>query len=344
MITLASGGGLRTFPNRISIIIPNWNGVPFLFELFASLRSGSGPSPREIIVVDNHSGDASAEMIRTFFPEIHLIPLDTNIGFAAAVNRGLHASSGEYVAVINNDVSWQQDWLATGADFLDRNPEYEFVAPRVLNYFRRHLLDSAGDSLTRALRPYKRGFGRPCTEYTVPEPIPAASCSAVLFRRSFFERVGAFDEDFFMYYEDVDLFFRSILKGFQGYLQAESEVYHREGGSIDRYERHPQRKGVRRLKQYLLQRNRDYLLMKNCPAPYLLLGFPWLAGELLRTVFLLARWRWIGTFLQAHFQALRHVPVMWRKRRLIQKRRKLGVWGLWRLLAQSRNRTGTAGS
>ncbi|MBN2432870.1 MAG: glycosyltransferase family 2 protein [Acidobacteria bacterium] len=325
MFTLASGGGLRTFPNRISIIIPNWNGVPFLFELFASLRSG-GPHPRrEIIVVDNHSSDSSADMIRTFFPETRIIRLDENLGFAAAVNRGLHASTGEYVAVVNNDVSWEHDWLAAGADFLDCHQEYEFVAPRVLNYFQRQLLDSAGDGLTWHLRPYKRGNGRPKEEFDSPGRIWAASCSAVLFRRSFFERVGAFDEDFFMYYEDVDLFFRSILKGFQGYLHTDIEVYHREGGSIDRFERSPQRKGARLLKPYLLQRNRDFLLLKNCPGFYLLLGFPWLAWELLRVTFLFTRWRRLGTFLNAHFHALKHWRIMWRKRSLIQKRRKLTI-------------------
>jgi GT2 family glycosyltransferase len=332
MFTLASGGGLRTFPNRISIIVPNWNGAPFLFELFASFRSGGTHPRREIIVVDNHSSDASVDMMRAFFPDTRVIALSENLGFAAAVNRGLHACTGEYVAIINNDVSWQEDWLSAAADFLDSHPEYEFVAPRVQNYFQRQIVDSAGDSMTRSLRPYKRGYGLTRQECRYEGRILAASCSAVLLRRSFFDRVGAFDEDFFMYYEDVDLFFRSILKGFQGFLRNDFQVFHREGASISRYERSRQRRGVRRLKQFLLLRNRNHLLLKNCPGPYFIIGFPWLAWELLRIITLYSMARMPGPLISAHFHALLRLRIMWRKRRLIQRQRKISSLYLYRCL------------
>ena len=218
----------------LSVIIPNWNGSPFLFELLASLE---GTANRETIVVDNGSSDGSVSMLRDYHPEVRRLELPINEGFARAVNRGLHLSRAPYIAIVNNDTSWNHDWMSPAVDFLEQNPAYDFAAPLVLNYFCRDRVDSAGDGITLSLRPYKRCFDRTSSSIQPQgRDLVAASCSAVVFRRSFFERVGSFDEDFFMYYEDVDLFFRGLLRGQRGRLLSGLTVFHREGGSIGWWE------------------------------------------------------------------------------------------------------------
>lgn len=310
----------------LSVIIPNWNGSPFLFELFTALFGCGGLDRTEIILVDNGSTDASARMTREFYPAVRTLELGANQGFARAVNRGIQAASGECLAIVNNDISWDRDWLAPGVRFLAENDDYDFAVPLVLNYFRRGLVDSAGDGVNRRFMPYKRWFGHPRRMAEAgPCDLTAASCSAVLFRRRFFERVGAFDEDFFMYYEDADLFFRGLWKGARGRLLPDLEVYHREGGSIRRYEQEHQARLGSGAKARLLVRNRVFFLVKNCPLGYAALAWPLLFLEWVRS-FLHHLRRGDGLlFLGAHREALPLLPRMFWKRRLIQKHRQITV-------------------
>jgi len=333
MYILELGARVKKQPVKISIIVPNWNGSLFLFELFASLEKYTQDSDCEIIVVDNGSKDGSIEQIRCFYPETKLIELDSNQGFAVAVNHGFRPSEGEYIAIINNDVSWGNDWLKTCADFLDSNPEYDYAAPLVMNYFQRNTIDSAGDAVNKRFMPYKKYFGKDRKDaHHFDRDLYATSCSAVLLRRSFFDRVGGFDEDFFMYYEDVDLFFRGFLKGSRGRLMPEEVVFHREGGSISRLEREQKKLECAYNKTCLLIRNRVYFLLKNCPAGYLLLAWPLLLLEWFRSLLYHLLKGQIRVFIRAHVSVLPKVSRMLRKRRLIQKHKKVSVFDLFRTL------------
>jgi GT2 family glycosyltransferase len=336
------------FP-AVSVIIPNWNGSPFLFELLASLGEAEG---REVIVVDNGSSDGSVPMLRDYHPAVRRLELPINEGFSRAVNRGLHLARAPFIAIVNNDTSWTRDWLDPAVAFLEGTPAYDFAAPLVLNYFRRDRVDSAGDGITRSLRPYKRFFDRPSA--AIPpggRDLVATSCSAVVFRRSFFDRVGSFDEDFFMYYEDVDLFFRGLLRGQRGRLLPDLVVYHREGGSIGRWVEpnggqpgRPSRQAVipppvggesssldsqvpGNGKTFLLVRNRVWFLVKNCPAGYLV--FAWL---LLRSL----GWHFVhgslGTFGRGHRRSLDGLARIRIKRRITQRNRRIPLRRLWQLL------------
>lgn len=341
----------------LSVIIPNWNGSPFLFELLASLE---GTANRETIVVDNGSSDGSVSMLRDYHPEVRRLELPINEGFARAVNRGLHLSRAPYIAIVNNDTSWNHDWMSPAVDFLEQNPAYDFAAPLVLNYFCRDRVDSAGDGITRSLRPYKRCFDRTLSSIQPQgRDLVAASCSAVVFRRSFFDRVGSFDEDFFMYYEDVDLFFRGLLRGQRGRLLPGLTVFHREGGSIGWWEGSggktageairktviPSRVGGDSAsigsplsairgngKSFLLVRNRIWFLVKNCPAGYLALAWFLLVAEFLRSLGWHAWHGSLGTFGRGHRRSLSGLGRMRIKRRIIQHNRRIPLRRLWQLL------------
>jgi GT2 family glycosyltransferase len=325
----------------ISVIVPNWNGSPFLFDLLTSLGRWES---REILVVDNGSSDGSAEMLRDFYPEVQCLSLSINEGFARAVNRGLHASRGDFIAIVNNDTAWKRDWLEPAAAFLRDNAAYSFAAPLVLNYFQRDRIDSAGDGVTRSLRPYKRQFDRPLPDGPLSgRDLVATSCSAVLFRRGFFEQVGSFDEDFFMYYEDADLFFRGFLRGHRGRLLPELRVYHREGASIRRLDAKNEASGsnrpalpvllqAKRGKDVLLVRNRVWFLVKNCPRVYLLVAGPLLVWEFVRSLAWHVYHGTGGVFWRGHRQSLTLLRRMRIKRRIVQRTRCIPLRALWREL------------
>jgi len=305
------------------VIIPNWNGAAFLREVLACLGAGGSAARMEILVVDNGSSDGSADLARSLNPRVRVIANAANAGFARAVNQGLHAAAGRYIAVINNDTAWSDDWLDGCRRFLDAEPAYDFAAPLVLRYGERGVVDSAGDGVNLRLMPHKRCCGQPAQKSREAgrRPLTSASCSAVLFRREFFYQYGALDEDFFMYYEDVDLFFRAFLGGAQGCLLPEWSVFHHEGGSVGRYDAEIIKNREYRSKNFLLVRNRVFFLVKNCPGSYFWLAGPLLAAELARSlVYHLVRGRLV-LFLRAHGEALRGLRTMWRKRQIVQGNR-----------------------
>lgn len=306
---------------RISVIIPNWNGSPFLFELLTSLTRTAG-TEREIILVDNHSTDPSVAMIETFYPGVRIVRNRQNGGYGQAVNLGLYHARGDLMILVNTDISWTDDWIGRCRDFLAAREEYDFAVPAVHNYYHRHLLDSAGDRLNRRLMPLKRGFGLPASALPAEGcDLQLASGSALAIRRRFFDRVGGFDESYFMYYEDTDLFWRGLLKRSKGRLLPGAVVYHREGGSMAR--RQMERRGAETDKEYLLARNRCWLIGKNCPAGYLVLASPLLFLEWIRTgLSYVLRGQGL-LFLRAQAASVRHWPVLRRKRKLIQKHRSL---------------------
>jgi len=308
---------------ELSVIIPNWNGAAFLREVLACLGAGESAARMEILLVDNGSSDGSTDLARALQPRVRVIANAANAGFARAVNQGLHAAAGRYIAVINNDTAWSDDWLDGCRRFLDAEPAYDFAAPLVLRYGEREIVDSAGDGVNLRLMPHKHCCGQPADRPRGAgrRPLMSASCSAVLFRREFFVQYGAFDEDFFMYYEDVDLFFRAFLGGAQGCLLPEWTVFHHEGGSVGRYDEEILKNREYRIKNFLLIRNRVFFLVKNCPGSYLWLAWPLLAAELARSLgYHLVHGRLV-LFLRAHWEAIRWLRAMWRKRRIVQGNR-----------------------
>ena len=132
----------------VSLIIPNWNGREILGTCLDAVRLQS-LVPHEVIVVDNGSTDGSEEFIRQNYPEVHLILLGVNIGFAGAVNRGIEWATGIYIALLNNDTEPDRDWLKALVTRLESSPESGSAACRMVDFFDHSLLDGAGDFLSR---------------------------------------------------------------------------------------------------------------------------------------------------------------------------------------------------
>lgn len=210
----------------IDIVIPNYNGLEVLVPCLQSIADQSH-SMVQVIIVDNGSSDGSVEFLAENFPDVQLIALSENTGFSAAVNTGIVAGSSPLIFLLNNDTELEPRCLEQLVHAADTLAGYDFFAPKMLSFHERTVLDGAGDGYLRGGAGYRLGtMERDSEVYNRPGPVFGACAGAVLYRRSLFDRVGTFDEDFFAYLEDVDLNLRINRAGLCGYYLPTSVVYH----------------------------------------------------------------------------------------------------------------------
>jgi GT2 family glycosyltransferase len=298
---------------RVDIIIINWNGKVFLSECLDAIFKQSYQDIN-VIVVDNNSSDGSVAYLSEHFPTVNVIPLDDNYGFVGANNRGITASSGRYVALINNDAVAQPDWIRESIECLNRYPDAGFCAPKILLYGQRDILDSAGDNFSCEGVGIHRGSGQKGDAYDECEYVFGACAAAAVYRREMLDEIGSFDEDFFIMCEDIDLSFRAQLSGYRCVYCPSAVVYHKDHGTI---------KGLTYVFSYYGQRNLEYVYIKNMPALLLLWTLPaHLMYDTLMLFYCLIKGR-ILSFVRAKFSVLRHLPRIMKKRRYLQENRKV---------------------
>jgi len=242
---------------RVTVVIPNWNGLSHLEQCFESLDAQT-LRDFEVVFVDNASADRSVEWVRTNHPAVRVVERPDNGGFAKAVNVGILASASEYVALLNNDTLADPDWLFELVRALDGAPCYDAAASRMMLYDRPDLVNAAGDtySIVR-VSGRNRGLGRPTAGYLERCRVLGACAGAALYRRSIFEVVGLFDEDFFLLHEDTDFNLRALVAGKRCLYVPEAVVVHKHHGSLDR-------QPAKRL-ELLQWRNRAATVAKSAP-------------------------------------------------------------------------------
>jgi len=200
---------------QVSAVIPNWNGREWLESCLGSLAGGE-LSPAEVIVVDNGSTDGSLQYLSSWHPDVHVLALDRNTGFAHAANRGLREASHELVALLNTDVAVAPDWLSRLAQALKADPGAASVACKMLALDDPSIVYDAGDILRRDGACEQRGrFRRDEGRWDAPGTVFGACAGAALYRRAAVLELGGFDERYFAYLEDVDLALRLALAGWQ---------------------------------------------------------------------------------------------------------------------------------
>ena len=207
----------------VAAIIPHCNHRDLLEPLFASLRAQTRPFD-EIIVADNGSTDDSAWLAEQLGGRV--IALGSNLGFAAAVNRGIQASKADWIAILNNDVELARDWLEQllGAD-------RAFATGKILSAKNHSIIDATFDEISRGACAWRCGAGKPdAPAWNEPREIRMAPMTAAIFRRSLFEEIGLLDEGFGSYLEDVDFGIRCALAGRAGAYVPAAVAYHR--GSV----------------------------------------------------------------------------------------------------------------
>ncbi len=218
---------------RTAAIIPNYNGAAFLRPCIEALLA-QGYNRLDIIVVDNASTDNSLDILAEF-PSVTVIRMQTNTGFGTAVNVGIRATGNPYIALVNNDAIVQPGWLDALEAFLDATPQAAAAAPKVIFATAGNIIDSCGDLCTPYGFPRKRGhFDTDTGQYDTTAEVFSVSAVATIFRRDMFDSIGFFDENFFAYYEDVELGLRARLAGWQFYCVPSATTLHRYSATSGR--------------------------------------------------------------------------------------------------------------
>ncbi|MDO5836228.1 MAG: glycosyltransferase family 2 protein [Methanobacterium sp.] len=264
----------------LTVVIPNYNGQPFLGECLESLKNQDHPF--NVIVVDNASNDGSVAYIREHYPEFKLIENQENIGFAAAVNQGIKASGSHYIFLLNNDVYLEVDTISNLLKCIKTNENIFAVSSKMIQYHDRTKMDDAGDEYTILGWAKRVGYGKSPDKYVHNREIFSASAAASIYRRSILEEIGYFDENFFAYMEDVDISYRARIRGYHCWYCPEAVVYHvGSGTSGGRYNK---------FKTRLAARNNVYVPYKNMPWPQLLVNLVFLCtGYFIKYLFFMRK-------------------------------------------------------
>lgn len=243
-------------PGVVSIVLVNYRGADDTITCLRAFDEVQWPADRlELIVVDNDSGDGSAEQIRAAVPAARVIESGGNLGFAGGCNVGVAHASGEWVGFLNNDARPDAQWIAAAVDALRGDPTIGAVACKVLDW-EGELVDYVDGSLTWFGMGYKREAERPDTgEYDTPKDVLFGTGAAMFMPTALYREVGGFDERFFMFYEDVDLGWRLNLLGYRVRYVPESVAFHRHHVTMKKF-------GTFR-EDYLLERNALLSMYKN---------------------------------------------------------------------------------
>lgn len=248
---------------RLSVVILNWNGRRHLERYLPSVVAHTA-GDAEVVVADNGSTDDSLQWLRLTHPDVRVIRLDRNYGFAGGYNRALKEVDSEYVLLLNSDVEVTAGWWQPLVEVLDKESDVAAVAPKLLADMERTKFEYAGASggfIDYLGYPFCRGrilsnVEADSGQYDDRRDIFWASGAALCCRREVFDALGGFDDDFFAHMEEIDLQWRMQLAGWRIVVEPKSVVYHLGGGTLP----------VSSRKIFLNHRNNLAMLFK-CASP-----------------------------------------------------------------------------
>ncbi|OGL37051.1 hypothetical protein A3E49_02590 [Candidatus Saccharibacteria bacterium RIFCSPHIGHO2_12_FULL_49_19] len=266
---------------KVCVVVPNWNGEKSLADCLDSLLHQSLPA--HIIVIDNGSTDGSLSLLAKSFPQVEVLAQKKNYGFAGGVNRGIERSmqiGSKFIALINNDAAADKDWLKDLVQAMQNNSTAGIVTSKILSGDGQ-TIDSTGDFYTIWGLPHPRGRGeKSSSKFDNDTAIFGGSGGASLYRAKMLRQVGLFDEDFFAYYEDIDLSFRAQLAGWKVVYAPKAVVHHQIGATSSK---------ISGFTTYHTLKNLPWLLWKNVPwplmpkvLPRLTLAYSGIAGRALQ--------------------------------------------------------------
>lgn len=249
---------------QTAVVILNWNGVGHLRQYLPSVLQNT-PAEVRIVVADNGSTDASVEFVEHYYPDVEIVRLDRNYGFAEGYNRALQEVEADYYVLLNSDIEVTPQWIEPLVAMLDENKEVAAVAPKLLSFTeptRFEYAGAAGGFIDFLGYPFCRGrilstTEQDCGQYDTPREVFWASGAAFCCRAEVFHSLGGFDGDFFAHMEEIDLCWRMQLAGYKVMCEPRSVVYHLGGGTLPN-------ESPRKL--YLNYRNNLSMLFKCAPA------------------------------------------------------------------------------
>jgi GT2 family glycosyltransferase len=312
----------------VSVVIPNWNGKHFLEACLNSLLEQSYAQV-EILVVDNGSEDGSVEYLKEQYPQVRRACFPVNTGFAPAVNRGIRESRGEYVALINNDTVVDKNWVTELVKGLKAHSEAGSAGCKMLAYDDHSLLDGVGDGYRRGGLPGRIGHRERDTGlFQIERYILGACGGAAMYRRSLFNDIGLFDDDYFAYLEDVDIGLRAQSAGYKCIYIPSAVIYHLGCGTTG--------SGYSPLVVKLSAQNNWNTIVKNIPGPLLIKFLPHICyWQLYYFAVVIVRGGQLVPWLKGSFAALALLPKMLGKRKVINAKRKVSHAYMEEIILQS---------
>ena len=250
-------------PPSVAIVILNWNGKRYLQQFLPSVLSTTYPNAR-VVVADNASTDDSIQFIQQHHPEIELVTLSKNFGFAGGYNEALKKVQADYYVLLNSDVEVTPGWLEPMIALLEQDNSFVACQPKVLSYHHQNLFEYAGACggwMDAYGYPFSRGrVFETCEEdkgqYEEIQKVFWATGAAMVVRSQAFHEQGGFDDYLFAHMEEIDLCWRMQMSGYKIFCCPQSVVYHVGGGTLP--------KGNSR-KTFLNFRNNQIILAKNLP-------------------------------------------------------------------------------
>lgn len=249
---------------KTAVVILNWNGVGWLEKFLRQTVILTVDSDTIVCVADNGSSDGSIEWVSANTPDVRIIRLEKNHGFAGGYNLALGQIEAKYYVLLNSDVEVTGNWLPPMISFLDNNPDVASCQPKIKSYSERDKFEyagAAGGFIDKYGYTFCRGriFSRVESDkgqYDDTSEVFWSSGACMAVRAEYWKKCGGFDDDFFAHMEEVDLCWRFQRAGFRISYLPSSEVYH-VGGGVLPYDSE--------LKTYLNFRNNLFMLYKNLP-------------------------------------------------------------------------------
>ena len=247
---------------KVAVVILNWNGEAMLRRFLPSVIEHTISEEVEVVIADNGSTDGSCKLVEEDFPQVKLIRLTENYGFAEGYNRALRLVESEYVVLLNNDVEVTEGWIDRMIEYMDKNQDVGACQPKLLSERNRRKFEyagAAGGFIDRYGYPFCRGRVFETVEedngqYDNVQNVFWASGAAMLIRKSLYEEVGGLDGTFFAHCEEIDLCWRLASRGYKIVCLPFSKVYHVGAATL---------KKESPRKTYLNFRNNRLMLYKN---------------------------------------------------------------------------------
>ncbi len=311
--------------NKITVIIPHFNGIEILKECLLSLYNNTFRE-FDTILIDNGSSDGSVDFVRENFPLVGIIENDKNLGYAGACNQGILISETEFILLLNNDTVMPENFLVEMLSAMREDSNIAMVQPKIKSIQNKNYFDysgAAGGEMDIFGYPFARGrvfdnVEKDEKQYDLMEKnVFWTSGCAVLIRKKVLDEIGVLDTDFFAHQEEIDLNWRAQLAGYKNVVTCKTHIFHYSGYTL---------KSDNSKKMYLNHRNNLIMMIKNYSFLSLLILFP------VRILFEKL------TFLAYIFQGggkrswavaksllyiLSHPLLIWKKRKIIQEIRKV---------------------
>ena len=257
----------KIIPDVVSVVLVNFRGADDTIEAVRGLRELNWPEHLlEIVIVENGSGDDSLAKLKTIPGKVVIVESAENLGFTGGCNLGVAKASGEFIAFLNNDARPHPDWIKEGVATFNTGKDVAAVASKVLDWDGKRV-DYVGSAVTWYGMGYKPHAGESDRgAWDVEQDVLFGTGAAMFIRSAVFQELGGFDDNFFMFYDDVDLGWRLNLLGYRFRFQPKSLVFHKHHASMEKF-------GAFR-EEYLLERNALFTLYKNLDDASLAQVFP----------------------------------------------------------------------